>query len=146
MPPEIAEIKNKRRSKRVILRVAVVVSIDFYDGKVISEATVIQVVNAHESFAPNGRIRNIRATHTVRPEDGELGAAVTLGALCDLSVPVRMKSSREALRRNQCKLALHFIQRDHRFLASVPDHLGVDRRITGMPAVAWKQPGAGLAL
>src|SRR5258708_1896620 len=31
------------------------------------------------------------------------------------------------------------------FLASVPDHLGVNRRITGMPAVAWKQPGAGLA-
>jgi len=32
------------------------------------------------------------------------------------------------------------------FLASVPDHLGVDRRITGMPAIAWKQPGAWLAL
>ena len=32
------------------------------------------------------------------------------------------------------------------FLASVPDHLGVDRRITGMPAVAWKQPCAWLAL
>src|ERR1700756_195892 len=31
------------------------------------------------------------------------------------------------------------------FLASVPDHLGVDRRITGMPAVAWKQPYAGLS-
>src|SRR6267143_826105 len=31
------------------------------------------------------------------------------------------------------------------FLASVPDHLGVDRRITGMPAVAWKQPCAWLA-
>jgi hypothetical protein len=27
------------------------------------------------------------------------------------------------------------------FLASVPDHLGVDRCIAGMPAVAWKQPG-----
>src|SRR5207253_10703017 len=25
------------------------------------------------------------------------------------------------------------------FLASVPDHLGGDRPITGMPAVAWKQ-------
>src|SRR5258707_13914229 len=32
------------------------------------------------------------------------------------------------------------------FLASVPDHLGVDRRITGMPAVTWKQPCAWLAL
>jgi hypothetical protein len=32
------------------------------------------------------------------------------------------------------------------FLASVSHHLGVDRRITGMPAVAWKQPGAWLAL
>src|SRR6266705_4089499 len=32
------------------------------------------------------------------------------------------------------------------FLASVPHHLGVDRRITGMPAVAWKQPCAWLAL
>src|SRR5580658_8254599 len=31
------------------------------------------------------------------------------------------------------------------FLASVPHHFGVDGRITGMPAVAWKQPGAGLA-
>src|SRR5947207_252357 len=31
------------------------------------------------------------------------------------------------------------------FLAIVPHHLGVDRRITGMPAVAWKQPGAWLA-
>src|ERR1700693_3956340 len=31
-------------------------------------------------------------------------------------------------------------------LASVPDHLGVDRGITGMPAVAGKQPGTGLAL
>src|SRR5712691_399561 len=31
-------------------------------------------------------------------------------------------------------------------LASVPDHLGVDRRITGMPAVAWKQPCAWLAV
>src|SRR6267143_2936475 len=30
------------------------------------------------------------------------------------------------------------------FLASVPDHLGVNRRITGMPAVAWKQPCAWL--
>src|ERR1700688_231237 len=32
------------------------------------------------------------------------------------------------------------------FLASVPDHFGGDRRITGMPAVAWKQPCAWLAL
>src|SRR5258708_3366597 len=31
------------------------------------------------------------------------------------------------------------------FLASVPDHLGVDGRITGMPAVAWKQPCASPA-
>src|ERR1700739_830533 len=31
------------------------------------------------------------------------------------------------------------------FFASVPDHLGVDRRITGMPAVAWKQQYAGLS-
>src|SRR5437660_9886675 len=31
------------------------------------------------------------------------------------------------------------------FFASVPDHLGVDRGITGMPAVAWKQPYAGLS-
>src|SRR6202162_1510868 len=31
-------------------------------------------------------------------------------------------------------------------LASVPDHLSVDRCITGMPAVAWKQPCAWLAL
>src|ERR1700720_4819412 len=30
------------------------------------------------------------------------------------------------------------------FLASVPDHLGGDRCITGMPAVAWKQPCAWL--
>ena len=47
MPPETVEIKNKRRSERVILRVAVAVSVDFYDGTVISEATVTQVVNAH---------------------------------------------------------------------------------------------------
>src|SRR5207253_9364398 len=31
------------------------------------------------------------------------------------------------------------------FLASVPDRLGGDRPITGMPAVAWKQPCAGLS-
>ena len=31
------------------------------------------------------------------------------------------------------------------FFASVPDHLGVDRGITGVPAVAWKQPYAGLS-
>jgi len=31
------------------------------------------------------------------------------------------------------------------FFASVPHHLGVDRGITGMPAVAWKQPYAGLS-
>jgi hypothetical protein len=30
------------------------------------------------------------------------------------------------------------------FLASGPDHLGGDRCITGMPAVAWKQPCAWL--
>jgi hypothetical protein len=47
MSPDALEIKNKRRSERVILRVAVVVSVYFYDGKVISEATVTQVVNAH---------------------------------------------------------------------------------------------------
>jgi hypothetical protein len=44
---DTVEVKNKRRSERVVLRVAVVVSVDFYDGKVISEATVTQVVNAH---------------------------------------------------------------------------------------------------
>jgi len=47
MSPDTVEVKNKRRSERVILWVAVVVSVDFYDGKVISEATVTQVVNAH---------------------------------------------------------------------------------------------------
>jgi hypothetical protein len=47
MPPETVEIKNKRRSQRVIPGVAVVVSTDSYDAKVISEATVMQVVNAH---------------------------------------------------------------------------------------------------
>jgi hypothetical protein len=31
------------------------------------------------------------------------------------------------------------------FFASVPDHLGVDRGITGMSVVAWKQPYAGLS-
>src|SRR5260370_15866381 len=31
------------------------------------------------------------------------------------------------------------------FFASVPDHFGGDRGITGMPAVAWKQPYAGLS-
>jgi len=39
MPSETVEIKNKRRSERV--------SVDFCGGKVISEATVTQVVNAH---------------------------------------------------------------------------------------------------
>jgi hypothetical protein len=47
MPPETVEIKNKRRSQRVILGVAVMVSADSHDGKVISEATVTQVVNVH---------------------------------------------------------------------------------------------------
>src|SRR5580658_5793680 len=31
------------------------------------------------------------------------------------------------------------------FFASVPDYLGVDRGISGMPAVAWKQPYTGLS-
>ena len=31
-------------------------------------------------------------------------------------------------------------------LTSVPDHLGIDRGVTGMPAVAGKQPCTGLAL
>src|SRR5260370_26168808 len=31
------------------------------------------------------------------------------------------------------------------FFASVPDHLGGDRGISGMPAVAWKQPYAVLS-
>src|SRR6202030_1749255 len=30
------------------------------------------------------------------------------------------------------------------FLASIPDHLSGDRCITGMPAIAWKQPCAWL--
>jgi hypothetical protein len=47
MSPDAVEVKNKRRSERVILTVAVLVSVDFYDGKAISEATVTQVVNAH---------------------------------------------------------------------------------------------------
>jgi hypothetical protein len=54
MPPETVEIKNKRRSQRVIPGVAVVVSTDSYDAKIISEATVTQVVNAH------GRLLSLR--------------------------------------------------------------------------------------
>jgi hypothetical protein len=41
------EVKNKRRSERVILRVAVVVSVGTYDGNDTSEPTFTQVVNAH---------------------------------------------------------------------------------------------------
>jgi hypothetical protein len=44
---DTVEVKNKRRSERVILRVAVVVSVDLSDGKIISEPTFTQVVNAH---------------------------------------------------------------------------------------------------
>jgi hypothetical protein len=47
IPNETVEVKNKRRSERVILRVAVVVSVGTYDGNVMSEPTFTQVVNAH---------------------------------------------------------------------------------------------------
>jgi len=41
------DVKNKRRSERVILRVAVVVSVGRYGGNLLSEPTFTQVVNAH---------------------------------------------------------------------------------------------------
>jgi hypothetical protein len=44
---DAVEVKNKRRSERVILRVAVVVSVGSDDGNLTSEATCTQVVNAH---------------------------------------------------------------------------------------------------
>jgi len=44
---DAVEIKNKRRSERVILRVAVVLSVGLDDGNLASEATCTQVVNAH---------------------------------------------------------------------------------------------------
>jgi hypothetical protein len=47
-------VKNKRRSERVILRVAVLVSVDLPDGNVISEPTFTQVVNAHGGLLTMG--------------------------------------------------------------------------------------------
>jgi hypothetical protein len=47
IPDETVEIKNKRRSERVILRVGVVVSVGTYGGNIMSEPTFTQVVNAH---------------------------------------------------------------------------------------------------
>jgi hypothetical protein len=47
IPNETVEVKNKRRSERVILRVAVVVSVGKYGGNLLSEPTFTQVVNAH---------------------------------------------------------------------------------------------------
>jgi hypothetical protein len=42
-----AEVNNKRRSERVLLTVAVVVSVALDDGKVMSEPTFPQIFNAH---------------------------------------------------------------------------------------------------
>ena len=89
MSPETVDIKNKRRSERVILRVAVLVSIDFYAGKVISEATVTQVVNAHGGLLTlrmelpseqkfllknlkTGRVRECSVVRTERSGNSEL--------------------------------------------------------------------------
>jgi hypothetical protein len=44
---EAIAVKNKRRSERVILRIAVVVSAATYDGTAVIEPTFTQVVNAH---------------------------------------------------------------------------------------------------
>jgi hypothetical protein len=44
---ETVAVKNKRRSERVILRIAVVVSAATYDGTAVIEPTFTQVVNAH---------------------------------------------------------------------------------------------------
>jgi len=41
------EVKNRRRSERVILRVAVVVSVGLDDGNVMRETIYTKVVNAH---------------------------------------------------------------------------------------------------
>ena len=59
MPPETVEIKNKRRSERVILRVAVMVSVDFYDGKLISGHSHAggQCPRGAAEFAHGSRIR-----------------------------------------------------------------------------------------
>jgi hypothetical protein len=47
IPNVPVEVKNKRRSERVILRVGVVVSVGAYGGNITSEPTFTQVVNAH---------------------------------------------------------------------------------------------------
>ena len=81
-------LKNKRRSERVILRVAVVVSVALYEGNVMSEPTVTLVVNAHgglltlrmELFAEQkfllknlktGTARQCSAVRTEKPTDSE---------------------------------------------------------------------------
>jgi hypothetical protein len=72
--------------------VAVVVSIDFYDGKVISEATVTQVVNAHGGLLSlrmeveseqkfllknlkTGKVRECSVVRTGRSGNSELSVA-----------------------------------------------------------------------
>jgi hypothetical protein len=47
MPTGPVEVKNKRRSERVFLTVAVVVSVVWDDGTVMSEPTFPQIFNAH---------------------------------------------------------------------------------------------------
>jgi len=47
MPTGPVEVKNKRRSERVFLTVAVVVSVVWDDGSVMSEPTFPQICNAH---------------------------------------------------------------------------------------------------
>ena len=86
---ETVALKNKRRSERVILRVAVVASVDFYDGKVISEATFTQVVNAHGGLftlrmelaseqkfllknLKTGKVRQCSVVRTERADNSEL--------------------------------------------------------------------------
>jgi hypothetical protein len=88
MSPTTVKVQNKRRSERVILRVAVVASIGLYDVTIISEPTFTQVVNAHgglltlrmELFAEQkfllnnlktGITRQCSVVRTEKPADSE---------------------------------------------------------------------------
>jgi hypothetical protein len=86
---DAVEVKNKRRSERVILRVAVVVSVGLNDGNLASEATYTQIVNAHGGLLTlrmelasrqkfilknlkTGAARQCSVVRTERSSDGQL--------------------------------------------------------------------------
>jgi hypothetical protein len=87
---QATDVKNKRRSERVMLRVPVVLSVTAADGKVWREEAFTQVVNAHGGLLvtqtnmiveqrfvlTNPRTGAARECSVVRSESGPLGWSI----------------------------------------------------------------------